>query len=502
MSITAPSRRPDVFLSGGAEMGELIRRHDWGATSLGRPEGWPQALRTVLRLILNTGHPMYIFWGPELLCFYNDAYRQSIGPERHPASLGQPARQVWAEIWEIIGPQIDQVMAGQGATWHENQLVPITRNGRLEEVYWTYSYGPIDDDTAANAIGGVLVVCTETTRSVLAERHQAAEAERQRRLFEQAPSFVSVMSGPEHVVEFVNQAHLRAFGSEDWIGKPIRQAFPEIAEQGFFERLDAVYLTGEVYRAQGAEVRYQYPPTGREEKRFLDFIYAPLVGEDGSVTGVFCEGYDVTDRIAAEQFQATLNRELGHRMKNQLAMVQAIVGQTLRSSRDLGSLSKTIAARIQVLARAHEALIAGETELFLVREIVQRSVFPYDDELAGRYVFEGPDLALASRPALSMALILHELATNAVKYGALSSPEGRVLVSWDTVGSGDTAQFVFRWSEEGGPPVTPPESRGAGDRLINAGLSGSREGSVALIYAADGVRCEIRADLGSVQEEH
>ena len=147
MSITAPSRRPDVFLSGGGEMGELIRRHDWEATSLGRPDGWPQALRTALRLILNTGHPMYIFWGSELLCFYNDAYRQSIGPERHPASLGQPARDVWAEIWPIIGPQIDQVMAGQGATWHENQLVPITRNGRLEEVYWTYSYGPLHDET-------------------------------------------------------------------------------------------------------------------------------------------------------------------------------------------------------------------------------------------------------------------------------------------------------------------------------------------------------------------
>ena len=208
MSITAPSRRPDVFLSGGGEMGDLIRRHDWEATSLGRPDGWPQALRTALRLILNTGHPMYIFWGSELLCFYNDAYRQSIGPERHPASLGKPARDVWAEIWPIIGPQIDQVMAGQGATWHENQFVPITRNGRLEDVYWTYSYGPLHDETAANTVGGVLVVCTETTATVLAERHQAAEAERQRRLFEQAPSFVSVMSGPEHVVEFVNQAHL------------------------------------------------------------------------------------------------------------------------------------------------------------------------------------------------------------------------------------------------------------------------------------------------------
>ena len=110
-----------------------------------------------------------------------------------------------------------------------------------------------------------------------------------------------------------------------------------------------------------------------------------------------------------------------------------------------------MAARIQVLARAHEALIAGETELSLVREIVQRSLFPYDADLAARYVFEGPDLALASRPALSMALILHELATIAVKYGALSSAVGRVLVSWDTVGSGDTAQFVSTSARLMGP---------------------------------------------------
>ena len=237
MSISVPARRADVFLAGGGEMGELIRRHDWEATSLGAPETWPQALRMAVRLILNTGHPMYIFWGPELLCFYNDAYRTSIGPERHPGSLGQPAREVWAEIWEIIGPQIDQVMTGQGATWHENQLVPITRHGQLEEVYWTYSYGPIHDETAEKDVGGVLVVCTETTAAVLAERRLAADVERQRRLFEQAPSFVIIMRGAEHVVEFVNQAHLHAFGSADWVGKSIREAFPDIARQGFLERL-------------------------------------------------------------------------------------------------------------------------------------------------------------------------------------------------------------------------------------------------------------------------
>ena len=115
--------------------------------------------------MLNTGHPMYVWWGPELACLYNDAYRDSIGPERHPGSLGRPAREVWAEIWPIIGPQIEQVMSGRGATWNVDQLVPITRHGRLEDVYWTYSYSPIDDETAPGGIGGVLVVCTETTQA-------------------------------------------------------------------------------------------------------------------------------------------------------------------------------------------------------------------------------------------------------------------------------------------------------------------------------------------------
>ncbi len=104
---------PD-FMARGGEMGALMRAYDWAAHPLGRPEAWPQPLRTAVRLILNTGHPMYIWWGGELYCFYNDAYRQSIGSERHPSSLGQPAREVWAEIWSIIGPQIEQVMSGGG----------------------------------------------------------------------------------------------------------------------------------------------------------------------------------------------------------------------------------------------------------------------------------------------------------------------------------------------------------------------------------------------------
>jgi PAS domain-containing protein len=168
---------PD-FMSDGGEMGALMRAHDWSTSSLGPPPNWSQSLRTVVRLMLNTGHPMYIFWGADGGCLYNDAYRRSIGPERHPGSLGRPAREVWREIWDIIGPQIEQVMSGGGATWHEDHLVPITRYGRRENVYWTYSYSPIDDDTAPSGIGGVLVICTETTQKVVEEQRLSGEIER------------------------------------------------------------------------------------------------------------------------------------------------------------------------------------------------------------------------------------------------------------------------------------------------------------------------------------
>lgn len=158
------------FLAGGGELGALMRAHDWTATPLGPPEIWPQSLRTTVRLMLNTRHPMFIWWGHDLIQFYNDAYRQTMGPERHPSALGQRGRECWQEIWDIIGPQIETVLAGGGATWHEDHLVPVTRHGRREDVWWTYSFSAIDDETKPGGVGGVLVVCNDVT-----ERHRLVE---------------------------------------------------------------------------------------------------------------------------------------------------------------------------------------------------------------------------------------------------------------------------------------------------------------------------------------
>jgi PAS domain S-box-containing protein len=243
---------------------------------------------------------MYIWWGPDLLCFYNDAYRRFIGAERHPESLGRPAREVWDEIWDIIGPQITHVMSGLGATWRENDLVPITRHGQREDVYWTYSYSPIDDQTAAHGVGGVLVVCTETTPQVLANRQLEAETDRLRRMFDQAPGFMALLSGPDHVLQSINAAYLQLVGHRDVVGKAVREALPEVEGQGFFELLDKVYRSGEAYVGRAVPVELQRSPGAAAERRFCDFVYQPLTGLNGEVTGIFVEGSDVTERAQAE----------------------------------------------------------------------------------------------------------------------------------------------------------------------------------------------------------
>lgn len=196
------------FLNDGGTMGALMRAHDWEATPLGLPDAWPQPLKTCVRLMLNSRHPMFIWWGNGLTCFYNDAYSAVLGPDRHPSALGRPGRAVWAEIWDVIGPDVEFVMAGRGATWHERQLIPITRGDIREDVWWTYGYSPIDLDGAPSGVGGVLVICRDVSVEMRADRAQADEAGRLRQLFEQAPGFMAMLRGPDHLFEMANAAYV------------------------------------------------------------------------------------------------------------------------------------------------------------------------------------------------------------------------------------------------------------------------------------------------------
>lgn len=157
--------KSSAFLSGGGEMGAIIRSHDWSSSPLGSIESWPQSLLTTLSIILNSSFPMFLFWGEQHICFYNDAYRPSLGNEgKHPSATGRPGKDVFPEIWEDIGPLIDEVMSGGKANWSEDQLLPSYRNGQLEDIYWTYSYSPVKAESGQ--VGGVFVTCIETTEKV------------------------------------------------------------------------------------------------------------------------------------------------------------------------------------------------------------------------------------------------------------------------------------------------------------------------------------------------
>ena len=289
------------FLAGGGAMGELIRAHQWIDTPLGDPRSWPQALRTTARMLLSTGHPTMIMWGPELICLYNDPFSRSLGPEKHPAILGTPARRAWEEVWPVVGGQIEQVMRGEGAVWHENVCVPIIRFGELQEVYWTYSYSPIDEPSYPNRVGGVLVTCAETTGQVLNERKLAAERENFVQLFDQAPTFLALLRGPRHVYEMANPAYLTLLSHRDIMGRAVADALPEAAEQGYVALLDEVYRSGKPYLASGAKFVYQSPSGGAPEERYVDFVFQPITGRDGAVTGILVQGVDVTARTMSER---------------------------------------------------------------------------------------------------------------------------------------------------------------------------------------------------------
>ena len=171
--VPASSRRwrpAEDALAGGGEMGALIRSIDWSKTPLGPATSWPQSLKTALSICLSSRFPILIWWGPQYIKLYNDAYRTVIAA-KHPFAMGRPGREVWAEIWDIIGPMLDGVLQNGDATWSDDQMLPLRRNGYTEECYFTFAYSPIRDETGG--IGGVFSAVTETTERVLSERRLA-----------------------------------------------------------------------------------------------------------------------------------------------------------------------------------------------------------------------------------------------------------------------------------------------------------------------------------------
>jgi signal transduction histidine kinase len=302
----------ETLFTGSGEMAERCRAFDWACTPLGPVEEWSQSLRTMATAVLASRNPMLLFWGPDLIQFYNDAFRPSLGPTtgpapRHPRALGMPAAEFWTDVWEVVGPQIEGVMERGEAVWFEDLYLPIERGGGvLDDAWWTYSYSPVRDDDGR--VNGTLVVCLETTSSVKARSAIEFERKRLADLFRHAPAFMCVVRGPDHVFELTNENYQKLIGFRDVVGKPAREALPEIEGQGYFELLDRVLETGEPYIGDAMAVNIQARKDGPLEQRRLNFVYQAITEPDGSRSGVFVHGVDVTEAILARAAAEAANR--------------------------------------------------------------------------------------------------------------------------------------------------------------------------------------------------
>jgi signal transduction histidine kinase len=184
------------------------------------------------------------------------------------------------------------------STWHENALVPITRNGKLEDVYWTYSYSPARD--SSGTICGTLVTCTETTQKHLTELNLRQEVKMLGSLFQQAPAFFTLLRGPNHVFELANPLYQELIGPRPLIGKTVREAVPEAESQGFIAVLDNVYRTGETYIGNNTTIKLARHGSAELETRILNFVYQSMRETDGSIAGIIVLGVDVTEARRAE----------------------------------------------------------------------------------------------------------------------------------------------------------------------------------------------------------
>ncbi len=438
---------------------------------------------------------MAVRWGSEFVMIYNDGYAPILG-DKHPWALGLPFDDVWPEVQATLRPLHESILSGKrGAFFAEDLLLRIQRHGaEWEDARFTISYSPIPDTSSHTGVGGVLITAVETTDRVRTEEALRASEEKYRsamilgRLGSWEVDFDKGIRTwtPEGMALFgINLVD--GLGSVGGEKDELRQAmhpqdrhllahYHELAD-----RQDAFPAEYRIVKPDG-EIRW-LSGYGRVLARRPD-------GRAYRSTNV---ATDVTERKAAEAHQRFLMQELSHRSKNLLSIVQAVADQTMRNCNDLNEFQKRFDGRLRGLAASNTLLARGDWRGSSLNALVELQLKPFMELPSARIAIHGPSVDLTAEAAQAIGLALHELATNAVKHGALSIPDGKLYISWglDQVHGAD--RLNLDWRERDGPFVTVPKRTGFGHVVIKRMVEQAVRGTVELKFAREGLQWSLQA---------
>ena len=529
-------------------MGAAIRAFNWSATSLGPPESWPRTLRTCLRIMLASRQPMWVWWGPELINFYNDAYLTIIGG-KHPAALGRPARLVWSEIWDQIKERIEAAQAGE-SSYSEAEMLIMHRHGYDEETYYTFSFSPVPEEDGS--IGGLVCANTDDTDRVIGARRLALLRELASRTwdadsvsevyplsaralatdprdmpfaliyrFEEdgaratlrgtagipaghgaAPEIITLESNTPWPVSEVMRGGTRRqvthlaekFGplpKGPWSDEPDEALLLPLSTSADTAPRGVLILAANPYRRRGDDSFENFAALVARQIASAIVNIESFEAERERAKSADSLALEIEHRRRIERHQNLLLDELNHRVKNTLATVQAMAIQTMKGV-DPGARDAFL-ARLFALSSQHDLLTMDNWEGASLEGVVRRALRPWREDEHARFKIEGPPVHLSPKRALALGMAFHELATNAAKYGALSNATGSVHVHWAILPDGRT--LAFSWEEGGGPPVAPPGKRGFGLRLIEHGMERELSGKVRLEFQREGLVCKWKMRL-------
>jgi PAS domain S-box-containing protein len=370
--------------------------------------------------------------------------------------------------------------AENGAPWQGEFFYPA-RSGR--GIWYKATAAKVDD--------GLAVYYSDISREKQAKAKLREQEEHARAILNNLISFVTLMT-PDGIIVDVNESALATAKLEasDVVGRHFWETYWWSHDADAREELRLCVMRA----AQGERVRHDTTVrTSGDGRIAVANLLAPVLDESGTVTHVVASGFDISDRKKAEQHREMLVNELSHRVKNSLATVQTIASHTLREASDLESFRETFVGRLMAISKCHDLLIDTTRSNADISQLVRDQVLPYAPGGLDRQVsMSGPQLVLGPEAAHTFGLILHELATNAAKYGALSTENGQLEVTWKRGSDLEQNEAIFTWVETGGPPVTPPTRRGFGSVLIEQSLAHTLDGKVQIEYRPEGLWAQFR----------